>query len=715
MNPNQSGESFPLGATCDAGGVRFALFSENATAVEVCLFDRADDARVSSRIPLTRRANGIWQCRVDQLGRGQFYGYRVHGPDAPHDGHRFNPNKLLLDPYARQISGPVPADDSLLGIAPESSPDDESSDTRDSAGAMPKCIVAESTFDWGDDRSPRTPWNQTVIYECHVKGMTMRHPRVDPELRGRYLGLAAPPIIEHLVALGVTAVELLPIQYFVTERRLARLGLVNYWGYNTIGFFAPDPRYATTPTGAVDEFRAMVFGLHKAGIEVVLDVVYNHTAEGDERGPTLSFRGIDNTTYYHLDPNDRRRYVNYSACGNSLNTLHPRTQQLVMDSLRFWVTEMHVDGFRFDLAPVLARQPDGIDEYLRFYSTILQDPVLSGVKLIVEPWDAGEGGFLLGRFPVGIAQWDSRYRDGFRRFWRGDAGQIANMATRLAGSSDVFNPRLYTPHSGINYVTCHDGFTLHDLVSFNVRHNESNAEENRDGPSDCHSRNWGVEGPTDDPTIRALRERLKRSLLAALAFSQGVPMMTAGDEMGRTQQGNNNAYCQDNELSWVDWDLDDDRLALLEFTRHVFELRRRHPVLRGQRFFSGQSVVHDGQRDVAWLNENGMEMSGAAWQDADRRALMMLMKDTAPIGDAAFPEKRTTGMSEATFDSGCRAAGFLALLLNADDTSREFQMPVMDGVAGWRKVVDTATRDGEQGVNNRLTLDSHSLTLLVSE
>jgi glycogen operon protein len=530
--------------------------------------------------------------------------------------------------------------------------------------------------------------------------MTMRHPQVETELRGRYLGLASPPIVKHLADLGVTAIELLPVQYFVTERRLSQLGLVNYWGYNTIGFFAPDPRYATAPGREVDEFKSMARTLHSAGIEVILDVAYNHTAEGDERGPTLSFRGIDNAAYYHLDPNDRSRYLNYSGCGNALDTLHPAARQLIKDSLRFWVTEMHVDGFRFDLAPVLARQPGGVDEHLRFFAMIQQDPVLAQVKLIVEPWDAVEGGFQLGRFPPGIAQWNSRYRDDVRRFWRGDAGRIANLATRLAGSSDIFSPRSHGPCDGVNYVACHDGFTLHDLVNFNTRHNEANAEQNRDGPSESFSRNWGVEGTTDDPAILSLRERVKRSLLATLAFSQGVPMLTAGDEMGRTQRGNNNAYCQDNEVSWLDWNIDGDQRALFAFVCRILGLRRKHPILQKHRFFVGSAMDVGEHKDVIWLDESGAEMTDAAWRDADRRALVMLMNDAAV---------------DAEPGGGRSRARALVLALNAGEESCELRLPRMPGVAGWREMINSARDSDGEKVGESLTLAAHSLALIVSE
>jgi glycogen operon protein len=612
------GKPHPLGSTWDGQGVNFAIFSENATGVELCLFDRADDVRESARIQLTERDGFVWHAYLPDVRPGQLYGYRVDGPWAPEQGHRFDATRLLIDPYARALSGPVPSTGTL----------------------MPKCIVIEPTFSWGDDRPPRVPWNRTVIYECHVKGLTKLHPGVPEPLRGTYLGLGMEPVLEHLLALGVTAVELLPVHQSVTESHLTARGLTNYWGYNSIAFFAPDVRFAADgPGGCVGEFKTMIKRLHGAGIEVILDVVYNHTGEGDERGPTLSLRGIDNASYYRLDPADLRRYVDFTGCGNSLNMLHPRTIQLIMDSLRYWVLEMHVDGFRFDLAPALARELYEVNQLGTFFDIIAQDPVLSRVKLIAEPWDLGPGGYQVGNFPVGWTEWNGQYRDTVRRFWRGDPGLLGELGTRLTGSSDLYGPTSRSPYASINFVTCHDGFTLHDLVSYERKRNEANAEDNRDGTDANWSRNWGVEGDTARADVLRLRDRAMRNILATLAFSQGVPMIGAGDELGRTQQGNNNAYCQDNPLSWVHWDLDARGTALLEFTREVFRLRRRHPVLRRRSFFRGAPISAGGVKDVTWLRPDGSEYEHDDWNQPDAHVLGMLIpgEATDESGDRGRP------------------------------------------------------------------------------
>jgi glycogen operon protein len=664
--------------------------------VELCLFDQAG---AETRLTLTGSSDGVWRTYVPGARPGQRYGYRVHGPYAPHEGLRFNPAKLLLDPYARCVTGLVPADDLLLGYDPHR-PD--APDFRDSASAMPKGIVVEDESDVRGDGFSRTAWSQTVIYECHVKGLTRLHTGVDPALRGTYLGLGSEPVIDHLRQLGVTAVELLPIQHFFTERRLAAMGLVNYWGYNPIGYFAPDPRYATRPDRAVAEFRMMAQSLHAAGIEVILDVVYNHTAEGDAGGPTLSFRGIDNRAYYHLDPRSPAHYRNFTACGNTVNVLHPRTQQLILDSLRYWVTQMHVDGFRFDLGSALSREPEGVDPHLRFYHSILQDPVLRETKLIVEPWDAGFGGLRLGGFPPGIREWNGRYRDCVRRFWRGDGGQLAEFASRLAGSSDVFTGRR-TPLEGINYVTCHDGATLHDLVTFARKHNEANGEENRDGPHDDFGRNFGAEGETHEAVIVELRERMKRNLLATLMFSQGVPMLAAGDEIGRTQRGNTNAYCQDNEISWVDWTLDARRADLLAFTRRVLALRRENSTLRRDAFFAGR--MEDGGPDAVWLDPAGGELSEAQWHDPERRCVMMLVRGNDE------PEDSVEGSDVTTREKfGRGSPGLLLLLVNACGEPREFVLPT--GV-WWRELLRTDAQT-ETKHQDWIVIGANSLALLAS-
>src|SRR5918999_1303914 len=544
------GRSYPLGATWDGEGVNFSLFSEHATGVDLCLYERPDDAVEAERIPLTNRTDLLWHAYLPDVPPGRLYGYRVHGPFEPREGHRFNPNQLLLDPYARAISGPVRWHDAVYGYQIGHPDGDLSFDDRDSAGAMPKCVVIDRAFTWGEDRRPETPWNRTVVYETHVRGMTKTHPSIPPEIRGTYLALAHDPILEHLHSLGVTAVELLPVHQFVDDRQLVERGLANYWGYNSIGFFAPHHAYATAVGQQVYEFKSMVKAMHRAGIEVILDVVYNHTGEGNHLGPTLSLRGIDNRAFYRLSPDDPRYYLDFSGTGNALNMLPPRAIQLIMDSLRHWVLEMHVDGFRFDLAPVLARELYEVNRLGTFFDIIQQDPVLSQVKLIAEPWDVGPGGYQVANFPVGWAEWNGIYRDTMRDFWRGQSG-VGAFASRFTGSSDLYESDGRQPFASINFITAHDGFTLADLVSYNEKHNEANLENNEDG--ERHNRSWnhGVEGPTDDPAIVELRRRQQRNFLATLMLSQGVPMLLGGDELGRTQGGNNNAWCQDNEISWV--------------------------------------------------------------------------------------------------------------------------------------------------------------------
>jgi glycogen operon protein len=690
------GAPAPLGATWDGEGTNFALYSAHATGVELCLFESAESPRESLRVPLSERTDEVWHAYLPDVRPGQCYGYRVHGPYDPARGHRFNPAKLVLDPYARAISGPVRWSDALFGHEPGA---EGAADPRDSAPGMPRAIVVENAFTWGDDRSPRTPWNRTVIYECHVKGMTALHPDVPAALRGTYLGLATDPVIEHLQRLGVTAVELLPVQQFAVDRHLVERSLTNYWGYNTIGFFAPDVRYATGVGGrAVAEFKSMVKRLHRAGLEVILDVVYNHTGEGNHLGPTLCFRGIDNVAYYRLDAADPRHYVDYTGCGNTLNLSHSRTLQLVMDSLRYWVTEMHVDGFRFDLAAALGRDIGEMNPFGRFFDVIRQDPVVSRVKLIAEPWDLGENGYQLGRFPVGWAEWNGQYRDTVRRFWRGDPGAIGALASRLAGSSDVYEASGRSPQASINFVTCHDGFTLQDLVSYEERHNEANQEENRDGHPDNESRNWGVEGPSDAPHIVRTRERIKRNLLATLAFSQGVPMLSHGDEMGRTQLGNNNAYCQDNPLTWVHWDLDRTRRDLLAFTRRIFEIRAANPVLRRRGYFRHDAGAPPEERDLWWLRSDGAEMTADDWSDASSHVLGMLIRESA---------------TDERDEHGEPAAGeTVLLLLNGGGRTRRFVLPALAEAGGWEEMVNTARAGSRPVREGAVSLVAHSLMLL---
>jgi glycogen operon protein len=557
-----------LGATWDGAGVNFAIFSENATRVELCLFNSAEDKTENQRIELPEWTDMVWHGYFPDIEPGQLYGYRVYGPYEPSQGHRFNPNKIILDPYAKAIGRDVRWDDSLFGYTIDHPEADLSFDERDNAAFAPLASVIDTAFTWGDDRPPRIPWHKTLIYEVHVKGFTMRNPDVPEKQRGTYGGLASEAVAEHLLALGVTAVELMPVHYHLNDRHLVEKGLTNYWGYNTLSYFAPHVEYASrhSPRKSMQEFKMMVRALHAAGIEVILDVVYNHTAEGKHTGPTLSFRGADNASYYRLEK-DRRYYMDFTGCGNSLNVIHPRVLQLIMDSLRYWVTEMHVDGFRFDLASTLARELHEVNRLGAFFDIIHQDPILSLVKLIAEPWDVGPGGYQVGNFPVLWSEWNGRYRDSVRRFWKGDGGTASELAKRLTGSSDLYEDDGRKPHASINFITCHDGFTLQDLVSYDKKHNEANCEGNCDGADENYSWNCGVEGPTDDPKINALRERQKRNLIATLLFTEGVPMMLAGDELSVSRNGNNNPYCQDNEITWINWDMDRRKQKFLEFVK----------------------------------------------------------------------------------------------------------------------------------------------------
>ncbi len=693
------GSPHPLGATWDGEGVNFALFSGNATAVDLCLFEHTTNVAEIQRVRLTERTDRVWHAYLPDVRPGQLYAFRVHGPYAPGSGDRFNPNKLLIDPYARAIAGGVVWSDALFGYQAGSAQEDLSFDTRDSAPGVPRCVVVDDSFPWGDDESPRTPWHRTIIYECHVKGMTMLHPDVPEHLRGTYLGLAADPIIEHLQSLHVTALELMPVHHAVSERRLVENGLTNYWGYNSIGFFAPDSRLATGYLGRqVTEFKSMVKRLHRAGIEVILDVVYNHTAEGGRLGPTLSFRGIDNPSYYRLDPEQPRNYVDFTGTGNTLNVPHPRAMQLVMDSLRYWVLEMHVDGFRFDLASALARELYQVNRLGRFFDIIRQDPIISRVKLIAEPWDLGDGGYQVGNFPVGWAEWNGKYRDSVRRFWRGDSGQVADLAYRLSGSSDLYSNAERSPHASINYSTAHDGMTLDDLVSYERKHNESNLEDNRDGTNANWSRNWGVEGSTQEEEILELRARIKRNFMATLAFSQGVPMLSHGDELGRTQSGNNNAYCHDSELTWVRWDLDTRERRFLHFVRRVFEVRARNAVLRRRTFFHGEPIVPSGLKDLAWLHPDGREMTEADWREERQHALGMLIHGRA---------------TDERDERGRLAVGETVLfVLNGGARARRFVLPVLVEPGHWIETVNT-TRSAERPIRaNAISIAAYSCVLL---
>jgi glycogen operon protein len=666
------GRPYPLGATWDGAGVNFSLFSKHAERVELCLFD-PKGRREIERVELVERTDFVWHCYLPEARPGLLYGYRLHGPQEPERGHRFDPSKVLLDPYARMIAGKV-------------------------AAGLGRCQVVDTAFSWGDDRAPRTPWRDSVIYELHVKGFTQQHPQVPEQLRGTYAALATAPVVNHLRRLGVTAVQLLPIHSFVDERRLAQHGLRNYWGYNSIGFFAPEQRYSAT--GSLSEFKTVVKTLHAAGIEVILDVVYNHTGEGDHAGPTLSFRGIDNAVYYRLDPANPRRYLNFTGTGNSFNSAHRVVLALIMDSLRYWVEEMHVDGFRFDLAATLARNAAQVfDRNGAFLSAVRQDPVLARVKLIAEPWDVAEGGYQLGQFPPGWAEWNDKFRDAVRSYWRGDGGVMGELASRVSGSSDIFQPTGRGPSASINFVTAHDGFTLEDLVSYEEKRNAANLEGNRDGSSDNRSWNCGVEGPTRDVPVVSLRQRQKRNLLATLFFSLGVPMLVAGDELGRTQQGNNNAYCQDNALSWLDWETADP--ALLAFVQKLIKLRNAHPLFRRRTYFRGQAVRQAEMKDISWLEPDGTEMSPEHWARSSARALGVL------ISGHGLTERDELGRPVEDDD--------LLLLLNAHDDSVAFSLPGAEGER-WDALLDTG-HDGFEGRSYgrgaTYPLAAHALALLV--
>ncbi|MBJ6760893.1 glycogen debranching protein GlgX [Myxococcaceae bacterium JPH2] len=672
------GRPFPLGATFDGSGVNFAVCSEHARKVEVCLFDPANPARELRRFPLLEMTHHVWHGYAPDVRPGALYGLRVHGPYEPKKGLRFNPHKLLVDPYARALHGRVDPTAPLYGYAPSPRAEDLEPDLRDDAWGVPKGVVLTDDFDWEGDRRLETPWHKTVLYELHVKGFTKRHPRVPESLRGTYAGLAHPAAIEHLKRLGVTAVELLPIHAFMDEPFLSQKGRTNYWGYNTLNFFSPDARYSASGSRGeqVAEFKGMVKLLHRAGLEVILDVVYNHTCEGNHLGPTLSFKGLDNGAYYRLAEKDPRYYMDFTGCGNSWNATNPNALKLVADSLRYWVEVMHVDGFRFDLATTLGRDRQGYDTRAAFFQILHQDPVLSRVKLIAEPWDVGDYGYQVGNFPVLWSEWNGKYRDTIRRYWKGDDRQAAEIGYRLTGSSDLYALSGRKPTASVNFVTAHDGFTLHDLVTYNDKHNEANGEDNRDGANDNHSWNCGVEGETHDPKVNALREQQKRNFLATLFLSQGVPMLVAGDEMGRTQHGNNNAYCQDNELAWVNWDLSDTQRQFLDFTVRMAKLRREQPVLSKRRFFRGAHIWDSELKDLAWFRPDGKEMRKDDWEKPYVRSLGFLLG-----GDAiATPD-----------DEGNRIVGdTLLVLMNAHHEPITFLLPALEWGADWELVVDTA-------------------------
>ena len=670
-----SGKPYPLGATWDGKGTNFALFSEHATGVDLCLFDKHGR---ETRLPLTEVSNFVWHGYVPSVGPGQRYGFRVHGPYEPHQGHRFNPNKLLIDPYAKAIDGDVKFSEKTFGYAWNHPAQDLSFCDQDDADFIPKAIVIDDAFDWEDDELLQTPRHETIVYEVHVKGFTQQHPDIPPELRGTYAGLAHPAAISHLQSLGVTAVELMPVHHFLAiPGHLVTQNLRNYWGYDSIAYFAPYSGYSGGTQGQqVTEFKQMVKALHQAGIEVILDVVYNHTGEGNQMGPTLSLRGIDNASYYRLVEGEPRYYMDFTGCGNSLNVRHPQVLKLIMDSLRYWVLEMHVDGFRFDLASALARELYAVDRLSAFFDIIHQDPVLADVKLIAEPWDVGEGGYQVGEFPLLWSEWNGKYRDTVRDFWRGEDSRLAEFAYRFTGSSDLYKSNGRNPSASINFITAHDGFTLRDLVSYNEKHNEDNGEDNRDGESHNRSWNCGEEGETDDPDILTLRQRQQRNFLVTLMLSQGVPMLLGGDEMGRSQQGNNNAYCQDNEISWFNWDLKEENEALLDFTRQLIAFRRRHPVFRRRKWFQGRAIHGSTVHDIAWFNPDGSGMLDEQWNDGFAKAIAIFLNGL----EIAEPGEYGERIMDESF----------LLFFNAHYEPIEFTIPQGLQQWQWQVIIDTA-------------------------
>jgi isoamylase len=683
------GLPYPRGASWDGNGTNFAIFSAHATKIEVCLFDDKGEHE-QQRIELPECTNQIWHGSLPEVGPGTVYGYRVYGPYEPENGHRFNPNKLLLDPYAVAYIGELKWDPAVFGYQMESM-DDLTFDERDSAPFVPKCVVVDPNFDWGRTPgrerrgSPKqlaVPFNDTIIYELHVRGYTKKHPAVPKYLRGTYCGLAQPAVLDHIKSLGVTSIELLPIHAFINDSHLLDQGLTNYWGYNSIGYFAPDPSYAYDPAQTLRELKEMVAHVHQAGMEVILDVVYNHTAEGNERGPTLSFKGIDNASYYRLMPDNPRYYINHTGAGNTVNLSHPRVIQMVTDSLRYWVEQVQVDGFRFDLGTILAREPNGFDNQSGFLKACSQDPVLNTVKMIAEPWDCGPGGYQVGEFPPGWAEWNDKFRDDVRGFWKGDLPAAA-LTKRLCASTAIFNQQGRRPWASINFITAHDGFTLNDLVSYNEKHNEANGEGNQDGNSNTSSWNCGVEGPTDDPEINRLRRRQMRNLLATLLLSQGTPMMVAGDEFARTQQGNNNAYCQDNDISWVDWTLMGKNKSLVRFVQKLTSLRHHYPILRRNLFLTGEYNEELGVKDVTWINANGAEMEDANWGDSGMRCFGMLMDGRA----------QTTGLHQRGHEAT------LLMVINGHFDLVKFTLPECPGGNTWKLLIDTNLENaGEESV-----------------
>ena len=666
--------------------MNFAVFSEHATKVELCLFNSVDATSESARVTLPEQTDMVWHGFLPDARPNQLYGYRVHGAYDPQHGHRFNPAKVVMDPYAKSVARTIRWADEMFGYQVGHPDEDLSKDERDNAAYAPLAAVIDPAFTWGHDRPLRTPWHNTVIYEMHVRGFSRQHPDIPEQIRGTYEALTREPVIAHLTKLGVTAVELMPVHFHARDRHLEERGLTNYWGYNSFGFFAPERRLAASqsPAGAVREFKRMVRALHAAGLEVILDVVYNHTAEGNHLGPTLSLKGIDNAAYYRLVADNPRYYMDFTGCGNTLNMQSPQVLRLIMDSLRYWVLEMHVDGFRFDLASALARELFDVDRLAAFFDIIHQDPLLSQVKLIAEPWDLGQGGYQVGNFPVLWTEWNGKYRDTVRRFWRGDGGTVSELATRLSGSNDLYAHSGRRPYASINFITAHDGFTAHDLVSYNEKHNEANLEENRDGENNNLSWNCGAEGPTDDAGIQELRARQVRNFFATLLLSQGVPMISHGDEIGRTQRGNNNAYCQDNDLTWIDWNRTDEQKSLCEFVARLVRFRRDQPALRRRKYFQGRSIRGGGVKDLVWLAPDGQEMNDDAWNADFVRAIGMLLAGNA---------------IEETGDRGEPITGdTLLVLLNAHSEKVAFTLPPLAATKQWQRVFDTThAAAGERG------------------
>lgn len=695
------GRPYPLGASWDGKGVNFALYADNATGVELCLFKHKDDEVEYERIKITERSHQIWHIYVPGLKPRQLYGYRVYGPYEPQNGHRFNPNKLLMDPYAKAIAGAIDWHDALFSYEIGSPEEDLSYSELDSAPFIPKSVVIDETFDWGDDEPMRLPYHKSIIYEAHVRGFTKMHPDIPENIRGSYAALGHQVTINYLKELGITAIELMPVHHFVNDRHLKERGLSNYWGYNTIGFFAPDVRYSSSGVCGeqVTEFKQMVKALHQAGIEIILDVVYNHTGEGNQMGPTLSFRGTDNAGYYRLIDDDKRFYMDYTGTGNTLNAMLPNVLRYIMDSLRYWILDMHIDGFRFDLAATLARELHEVNRLSAFFDIIHQDPVISQVKLIAEPWDIGEGGYQVGKFPPGWAEWNGKYRDAMRDYWIGADSMLGEFAQRLTGSPDLYQDDYRRPTASINFITAHDGFTLNDLVSYNHKHNEANGEDNQDGENHNRSWNCGAEGPTDDPAVNELRNRQKRNLLATMFLSQGVPMLVMGDEAGRTQQGNNNAYCQDNEISWLNWSAMDGEL--LAFTRKLIKLRKKHPAFRRRKWFQGQPIKGKGLEDIAWFLPDGTEMTDENWNHDFAKSLGVFLNGRGihhlgPKGDPIIDDN-------------------FYLIFNAHHEPLDYVLPPKIYSKNWGKILDTSNDHPDpQLLNERetITVQGRSVVLL---